>query len=450
MAPTNAVAPGCARHLTGDHGGALTILATVFFMWGFISVLNDILAPHLKAVFELNYAKTMIIQFVFFGAYFVVSLPAAKLLECVGYKRAIGAGLLTTALGALLFVPAATMASYEVFLAALFVLATGITLLQVAANPYVAILGSPQTASSRLNLVQAFNSLGTTVAPAFGGLVILSRTTSGSAAGGLVLNQAQRMQDALAVRAPYLGIAVVLALLAVAIFLWRLPVISTMPPTAAEKQDHLWRHPRLIFGLGAIFFYVGAEIAVGTFLINYISSPGVGGMSHAAASFYVTLFWGGAMTGRFIGSGLMRKVSPALMLGCVALGAAFLLTTSISASGQLALWAIVLVGLMNSIMFPTIFTLSIEGLGALTAEGAALLIMAIVGGAIVPVAQGFVADRFGLRVGFILPALCYLYVLLFALLCHRENRSSGRWKPLNRSAPQRVERRPVSARPRGP
>jgi MFS transporter, FHS family, L-fucose permease len=401
------------------HGAALTVLATVFFMWGFITVLNDILAPHLKAVFALNYAQTMLIQFVFFGTYFLMSLPAARLLEWTGYKNAIAVGLATTGVGAFTFVPAASHASYAIFLTAMFVLATGITTLQVAANPYVALLGPPVTASSRLNLVQAFNSLGTTVAPLFGGVLILSQSASGSAEGNLAaLTLDQRMQDALAVRAPYLGIAAVLFVLAMVIFLWRLPKLSTRRETSIVSKDGVWRHPRLVLGLGAIFFYVGAEIAIGSFLINYISSPGVVPMSHAQAAFYVTLFWGGAMTGRFVGAGVMRRISPATVLGVVSFGAFLLLGTSIISSGWIALWAIVLVGLMNSIMFPTIFTLAIEGLGVLSARGSALLIMAIVGGAIVPVLQGFLADRFGLRIAYMAPAACYLYVLYFAFKCH--------------------------------
>jgi FHS family L-fucose permease-like MFS transporter len=401
-------------------GPALAILSSVFFMWGFISCLNDILAPHLKSVFALNYTQTMLIQLVFFGTYFLISLPAARLLELIGYKNSIAVGLVTTGIGALVFVPAATQASYNIFLTALFILATGITTLQVAANAYVAILGPPATASSRLNLVQAFNSLGTTLAPWFGGLLILSRATSGLTQGNsAVLTMEQRMQDALAVRLPYIGIAIMLFALALLILFWRLPRVSTRPDPTGVSHDHVWRHPRLILGILAIFFYVGAEIAVGSFLINYVSSPSVVPMSHASASFYVSLFWGSAMTGRFLGSAVMRRVSPARVLFGATLGAFGLLAISIGTTGHLALWAVVLVGLMNSIMFPTIFTLSIAGLGKLTARGSALLIMAIVGGAVIPIAQGAIADRFGLRIAFIAPLLCYLYVFYFAIHCVR-------------------------------
>ncbi|TCP96387.1 FHS family L-fucose permease-like MFS transporter [Sphingomonas sp. PP-F2F-A104-K0414] len=404
----------------GEHGGALAILASVFFMWGFITVLNDILVPHLKAVFELSFTQSMMIQFVFFGTYFLMALPAAKMLERTGYKHAIAIGLLTSGVGALIFVPAATTASYRLFLIGLFVLAAGITTLQVAANPYVALLGPSATASSRLNLVQAFNSLGTTMAPAFGGMLILANSTSGMTADGLGrLTAGQRLADALAVRTPYVGIAVTLFVLAGVILTWHLPKLKTRPEPRETGHPSIWTHSRLVYGLGAIFFYVGAEIAVGSFLINYISSPSVGAMSHAAASFYVTLFWGGAMLGRFAGAAVMRRVPAASVLAAVSVGAIALLALTMSTTGEIALWAIVSVGLMNAIMFPTIFTLAIQGLEKLTAQGSALLIMAIVGGALVPVLQGLAADAYGLRLAFCLPLACYAYVLTFAIYCRR-------------------------------
>ena len=413
-------APGGWATPRDTHRAALAVLAAVFFMWGFITALNDILVPHLKAVFELSYARSMLIQFVFFGAYFLMALPAAKLLEQTSYKKTIAFGLATTAAGALIFVPAATAPSYDLFLAGLFVLASGITTLQVAANPYVTLLGPPLTASSRLNLVQAFNSLGTTVAPAFGGALILAHSVSGETMNGAaVFSLNQRVADALAVRTPYIGIAAVLLLLAFIIFVWRLPALPTRREPRELGQDSVWRHSRLMIGLGAIFFYVGAEVSVSSFLINYISSARVGAMSHAAASSYVSVFWGGAMLGRFVGAGVMRRVPAAFVLAAVALGAMALLATTMLTAGQIALWAIVLVGTMNSIMFPTIFSLAIEGLGKLTAQGSALLIMAIVGGALVPLTQGALADHFGLRVAFVLPVGCYSYILYFAVQCRR-------------------------------
>jgi FHS family L-fucose permease-like MFS transporter len=404
----------------GTHRAALAILTSVFFMWGFITALNDILVPHLKAVFALSYAQSSLIQFTFFGAYFLMALPAAFVLQLTGYRQAIALGLVTTGIGALIFVPAATIPSFGVFLAGLFVLATGITILQVAANPYVTLLGPAATASSRLNLVQAFNALGTTVAPALGGALILRHSASGTAVNAAaVFTAAQRVADALAVRAPYIGIAIVLFLLAGIIFLRRLPALATKPAPREAGQDSVWQHSRLVLGLGAIFFYVGAEVSVSSFLISYISSARVGDMSHAAAASYVSLFWGGAMLGRFAGSGVMRRIPAPSVLAAVAIGATLLLATTMLAAGQVALFAIVAVGLMNSIMFPTIFSLAIEGLGKLTAQGSALLIMAIVGGAVVPLLQGVLADHLGLRIAFLLPLACYLYILVFALQCRR-------------------------------
>jgi FHS family L-fucose permease-like MFS transporter len=404
----------------GTHWAALGILSTVFFMWGFITALNDILAPHLKAVFELSYTQAMLVQFTFFGTYFLMAFPAAKILEFLGYKNAIALGLVTTGVGALIFVPAASLPSYGVFLTGLFVLASGITLLQVAANPYVTLLGPPETAPSRLNLVQALNSLGTTVAPVWGGALILARSASGTTLNGAaVFSLNQRLADALQVRLPYVGIAAVLFALALVIFLWRLPRLSTRPEPAQAGADSVWRHHRLLLGLGGIFFYVGAEVSVGSFLINYISSPRVGMMTHAAAAHYVSFYWGGAMLGRFVGSAVMRRIPAQTVLAANAVGAALLLAATMLGEGEVALWSVLAVGLMNSIMFPTIFSLAIEGLGKLTAQGSALLIMAIVGGAVVPLAQGVLADDYGLRFAYMLPLACYLYILFFAAQCRR-------------------------------
>lgn len=401
------------------YGAGLAILATIFFMWGFVTVLNDVLIPHLKSVFELTYTQTLMIQFVFFSTYFVTALPGAKIIEWVGYKYAIAIGLAITGWGAFLFVPAATIPSYPLFLGGLFVLASGITMLQVAANSYVAVIGPHETASSRLNLVQAFNSLGTAVAPTFGGTLILAHTVGGTAANDAVLTEAERMADALAVRAPYVGIALLWLVLAVVIAFWELPEVPAEDVPDDHVSDSVWRHRRLVLGIGAIFLYVGAEIGVGSFLINYISEPTVGNMTHANASFYVTLFWSGAMAGRFAGSAIMRFVSPALMLALQSVAAMLLILTSIATTGQIAVWAIIVVGLMNSIMFPTIFTLAIEGLGNLTQRGSGLLIMAIVGGALVPLLQAVVADDYGIRLAFLIPAVCYLYILEFARACRR-------------------------------
>jgi MFS transporter, FHS family, L-fucose permease len=409
---------GTVTSATERYGAALAVLATVFFMWGFATVLNDILVPHLKAVFSLNYGQSLLIQFVFYLGYLLMSLPAAKLLERIGYKRSIVFGLLGMAVSALLFVPAAAFASFGVFLIALFFLASAITLLQVAANPYVAVIGPTNTASSRLNLVQAFNSAGTTVAPIFGGILILGRSTGGTAAGGdVALTSAQRAADAQAVELPYVLIAGVLVALAVLVWWVRMPDLAAENRRAAReerKRQSLWHHPNLVFGVPAIFIYLIAEIGIGSTLVNFISLPQIGAMSHAEAANYLTLFWGGAMAGRFIGAFAMRKVSGERVLAIVSIGALVLCLTAVATKGALAMWCLIAVGLCHSVMFPTIFTLGIRGLGPLTEEGSGLLIMAIAGGALSAL-QGVIADHIGLQLSYLLPAACYVYVLFYAI-----------------------------------
>jgi FHS family L-fucose permease-like MFS transporter len=322
------------------------------------------------------------------------------------------------AVSALLFVPAAAFASFGVFLIALFFLASAITLLQVAANPYVAVIGPTTTASSRLNLVQAFNSAGTTVAPIFGGILILGRSTGGTAAGGdVALSSAQRVADAQAVELPYVLIAGVLVALAVLVWGVRMPDLAAENRRAAReerKRQSLWHHPNLVFGVPAIFIYLIAEIGIGSTLVNFISLPQIGAMSHADAANYLTLFWGGAMAGRFLGAFAMRKVSGERVLAVVSVGALVLCLTSVATKGPLAMWCLIAVGLCHSVMFPTIFTLGIRGLGPLTEEGSGLLIMAIAGGALSAL-QGVIADHVGLQLSYLLPAACYVYVLFYAI-----------------------------------
>ncbi len=399
---------------------AFGVVTAVFFMWGFITVLNDVLVPHLKSVFALDYTRIMLIQFSFFGAYFLMSLPSGKVVSLFGFKNSIIVGLCVTGLGALLFYPAAVLQSYGVFLTALFVLASGITLLQVAANPYVSLLGPPAGASSRLNLSQAFNSLGTTLAPKFGGLFILSvavlvpaELAQLSAADQL----AYRLQQARTVELPYIGIAVTLFVLAIVVHLFHLPTVRDMesPVTTAHPYKEVLRHRHLFYGVIAIFLYVGAEVSIGSFMINYISLPGIGDMPETRAAGFVSLYWGGAMLGRFVGSALLRRIDARRLLGAFAAVAALLVLTTMLSSGMLAVASVVSIGLFNSIMFPNIFTLGIEGLGPLTGRASSLLIMAIVGGAIIPVAQGALADAFGVHHAFILPLLCYIYIVFYAL-----------------------------------
>lgn len=400
------------------YGPALTLLASLFFMWGFITVINGTLLPHLRSVFELSYLQTTIIESVWFIAYFFASFPAAKLIERIGYQRAMVVGLSMMALGALMMIPAARIPSFGVTLFALFVIASGITLLQVAANPYVAVVGKPETASSRLNLVQSMNSLGATLAPLFGGYLILGRSTSGTAgANAAALTQAERLADAQAVQLPYLIVAVVLVALAVVIARFPLPAMGAATQRAAKaerKQHSLWKHRNLVLGVPAIFIYLIAEIGVGNLFINFVSQPTIGNLTHQQASNYLFLLWGGMFVGRFIGSFAMQKIKPESILALVSILAFVVMLIATFTSGHVAMWALISVGLFHSIMFPTIFTLGIKGLGPLTEEGSGLLVMAIAGGALVAV-QGYLADSYGLQTSFLLTAACELYVLFYAL-----------------------------------
>jgi MFS transporter, FHS family, L-fucose permease len=482
-----------------SYGAPLATVTTLFFMWGFLTCLNDILVPHLKSIFDLNYAKVMLIQLAFFGAYFIFSIPSARVIDWIGYQRSMVAGLLTMGLGAFLFVPAASVPSFPLFLCALIVLAAGITCLQVAANPYVTVLGKPETASSRLNLTQAFNSLGTFLAPFFGSLLILSaapKSIDEIRALAPDALQLYRLHEAATVKTPYVGLGIALVLLAIAIGSFRLPKIESAQRKVGEKvNDSIWKHPNLVFGAIAIFVYVGAEVSIGSFLVNYFSQPEIGGLAEKLGASFVAFYWGGAMLGRFIGSnflggakaaymGLVSAASVALvllsypiashmppgyepgvpdltwlawlvvagrplfvlvaiatatiavfvmlrggksaantgvLLGICAISTTVLVSTSMLTNGHVAMWSIILVGFFNSIMFPSIFTLGVAELGPLTGDGSGILIMAIVGGAIIPVTQGWIADHIGIHHAFFLPVVCYLYILFFALSGSKPN-----------------------------
>jgi len=438
---------------------ALILLSSLFFMWGFITCLNDILIPHLKALFEMDYAQTMLIQFTFFGAYFLMSLPSGWLVGRIGYKQGIVVGLAVTGFGAFLFYPASIIATYNMFLLALFILASGITLLQVSANPYVAELGSPETASGRLNLTQALNSFGTTVAPIFGSFLILTGENSTAA------------ERAESVQLPYIGIAVVLILIAVVFLLVKLPKIKY---TKTDISGSAWHNPHLVFGAIAIFVYVGAEVSIGSFLINFLGEENIAGFTEKEAAKYITLYWGGAMIGRFFGSVslsdmmnrnrwmlnilvaafsfflawyLTEEMSLALifMIFVIINIAAFqigknkaartlavfagvntlLVTVTVLTSGQFAMWTILAVGLFNSIMFPTIFTLGIAGLGKHTSQGSGILVMAIVGGALIPLLMGFLADSFGIHHSFIITVICYAYIFFYGIKGYKTNSNNN-------------------------
>jgi FHS family L-fucose permease-like MFS transporter len=402
------------------------MVTTVFFMWGFLTCLNDVLIPHLKATFDLTYAEAMLIQFSFFFAYFVFALPSGKVIERIGYKKTMVGGLFAMGLGALLFIPAASQPSFPLFLTALIILAAGITALQVSANPYVAVLGPQKTASSRLNLTQAFNSLGTTVAPWFGSVLILSGTPVAlDVMRRMPADElhAYRLQQASSVKLPYLGLAITLVFLGLLIAKFKLPVISAVEPHGRVRES-VWKYRRLVLGAVGIFVYVGAEVAIGSLLVNYMSQPNIGNVSMQVAARFVSFYWGGAMIGRFIGSAVLQKVRTGRVLGFSALMAFLLVMVSMLSFGSIAMWSILLIGLFNSTMFPSIFTLSIEGLGPLTGKGSAVLVCAIVGGAIIPELQGLLADHIGIHHAFVLPALCYLYIAFFAFRSNKPRSES--------------------------
>src|SRR6266478_5336769 len=414
-----------AATATQNYTRPLAIVTTLFFMWGFLTCLNDILVPHLKAIFDLNFAQVMLVQFAFFSAYFLFSVPWSKIVNRIGYQRTMVAGLLTMAVGALLFVPAASVVSYPLFLTALLVLAAGITGLQVSANPYVDLLGKPETASSRLDLTQAFNSLGTTIAPKIGGLLILS-------AAPLAVEQirqlapqalhAYRVQEAASVKIPYTVISVALVLLAIMIGTFKLPKIETATDGTGEKSnDSIWKHRNLLLGAVGIFSYVGAEVSIGSFLVNYFGLPEIAGLSAKTAAGFVSFYWAGSMVGRFLGAPLLQRIKAGYLLALCALCAVALISLSMILGGHTAMWTILAVGLFNSIMFPTIFSLGVAELGPLTGDGSGVMNMAIVGGAILPVIQGFIADYAGLHHAFVLPVICYLYILYYALVGSKPN-----------------------------
>ena len=406
---------------------ALSLLASLFFMWGFITVINNTLLPHLRSVFELNYTQTTLIESTWFIGYLVASIPAAKLIERIGYQRALVVGLIVMTAGSLGMILAASLPSYGVTLVSLFTVSCGIALLQVAANPYVAVIGPANSAEARLTLVQAFNTTGDVLAIVFGRYLILGRTTAGTSAEGAALTHAQRMADAQATELPYLIVAVVLAILAVVIARAHLPVLGGATQRANAEQRRgmsLWRHRNLVLGCFGIFLYVLAEIGVGNLFINFASQRGIANITHEQAAFYLTFVWGGMMVGRFVGAWIMRFIPAERVLAVFALGALVAALAATFLHGPAAMYALIAVGLFHSIMFPTIFALAIRGLGPLTEEASGWLIMSIAGGALVFI-QGNIADRYGLQWAFLVTAVCELYVLFYALWGSRPVTSAG-------------------------
>jgi FHS family L-fucose permease-like MFS transporter len=409
--PTRSAPSATASATSPRYTTALSAVTVLFFLWGFITCLNDILIPYLKAIFWLSFAQANLINLCFFGAYFLMSIPAGKLVSRVGYKRGMLLGFVVAAVGAFLFYPAAAQRAYGLFLGALFVLASGITLLQVAANPYVAILGPPASASARLTLTQAFNSLGTTLAPLLGSALILSHLPKldGAAAASI---------DVSAVQLPYLVIGGALLLISLLLSRINLPVIEHVTDDDDATGAHhrsAWQYRHLLLGVVGIFAYVGAEVAIGSHIVSYLALPAVMGLDTTTAGNQVAFYWGAAMVGRFAGAYLLNKMSPAKLLAINAVGAIVLVLISITTTGAVAMWSLLAVGLMNSLMYPTIFTLAVAGLGRHTEEGSGLLCTAIVGGALVPLLFGTIADHGGLRLALLLPVLCYAYIMWYGL-----------------------------------
>ena len=439
--------PAAKNSDSNSYGSALAIVTTLFFMWGSLTSLNDVLIPYVQHVFKIKLAASMLIQTAFFSAYFVFSIPASKIIDWIGYKKAIVVGLMTMVVACLAFYPAARIPSFPFFLAALIILATGITILQVAANPYVAVLGKPQTASSRLNLTQAFNSLGTTIFPWVGAHLILRTTATAMS------QSASTAADAVVKLYVYF-FATALTLLAIGIGLSKLPKMEAAEHHIGEQiNDSVWKHPNLVFGAIGIFVYVGGEVAIGSSIANYLALDNIGGFLSQSdfpdaatryraalgeAAKYISLYWGGAMIGRFIGAALLQKIKPGKLLAFSSIMAALLVTISVLATGHVAMWTILSIGLFNSIMFPCIFTMGIAELGPLTGDASGILNMAIVGGAVIPWIVGKAADLInhsyypamaqgetswgqGIHYALIAAAVCYLYILFFALSGSRTN-----------------------------
>ena len=393
-----------------NHNPALVVLTTLFFMMGFITCMNDILIPHLKDIFTLTNVQAMLVQFCFFTAYAIMSIPMGHLVGKIGYKNGVIGGFLLTAVGCLLFYPAADSQSYPTFLGALFILASGDTVLQVAGNPYVTLLAKPGKESATLTLVQAFNSLGTTIAPIIGAHFILADAAQ----------KASKAEQIASVQIPYLGLAGLLILLAVFVKMIRLPDARKI---AVEESEHnhdgktsVWQYKHLILGVVGIFCYVGAEVSIGSFMVNILGF--LKGLSHAEGAKLLSYYWGGAMVGRFLGSAVMARVAPNRYLAFNASVATALLVIAImvgKGNADIAMWALIAIGFFNSIMFPTIFSLATKNLGKFTNSASGILCTAIVGGALIPVLQGKIADDFGMMISYVAPAVCYLYIVFFAL-----------------------------------
>ena len=427
-----------SNHTGQDYGTARYSLMVLFFMMGFITCFNDILIPYMKVIFKLNYTQVNLINLCFFSAYFFMSIPGGKLVQKYGYKAIMITGFVVAALGCILFYPAAELKVYSLFLGALFILATGITLLQVAGNPYVAVLGSPETASARLTLTQALNSLGTTIAPLIGTYLILSNLPQmPEELQGLrsyadlpthlndLLNKLLEGTKLIYLQNTYLSIAGVLLVIGGVLYIMKLPAIGhgdgEISTEGIEEKKSIWEYRNLILGMVGIFTYVGAEVAIGSHIINYLEMKEVMSLSAHDAGHYVSYYWGGAMVGRFLGTIILSKFNPGKVLGTYCIMAITLILVSIMSHGFVSMVTLLLIGFFNSLMFPTIFTLAIKGLGKYTDQASGLLCTAIVGGAIVPLFFGAIADatQGNLKIALCIPLLCYLYIAYFGFAGHK-------------------------------
>lgn len=389
----------------------------LFFIFGGITSLNDVIIPKLKELFTLNFFEASLVQFCFFIAYAVVGIPGAQLIKKIGYMRGAVAGLVTMLAGCLLFIPASQSATFGVFLLAYFVLATGVVLVQIVANPLISLLGPPSTTHSRLTFAQAFNSLGTTIFPYFGSILILGSlaTVTADQLSGVELT-AYRQAESQAIVNGYLGLALALAVIAGVVWLFRNRLKGEQHEASSLVDGlKLLARPRFGYGAACIFLYVGAEVAIGSFIVSYLMQESVLGLAEQDAGKLISLYWGGALVGRFIGSGLLRLVSPGLLLATAAAGAIALIGLSANSTGELAGYSLLAVGLMNSIMFPTIFSLACEKLGSKAADGSGIINVAIAGGAIIPALYGALADSIGLAAALALPAVCYAIIAGFGV-----------------------------------
>ena len=414
-----AAARGEGQHI--DAPELRLFVMALFFIFGGITSLNDVIIPKLKELFTLNYTQAMLVQFCFFTAYLLIGLPGGWLVKKVGYMRGAVAGLLTMMTGCLLFIPASLSATYGLFLAALFVLASGVVVVQVVTNPLISLLGAARTAHSRLTFAQAFNSLGTVVFPIIGTALILGGLAKVSAdqLTGPALD-AYRVAETQTVVRTYIGLAIALALVAGVVWFNRNRLKGEKhTDTPIFQSFALLRERRFGFGAACIFLYVGAEVAIGSLIVNYLQQGQVMGLSQQGAGGYIAFYWGGALVGRFIGSAVLRLVSPGKILAVVAVGAIALIAVSTQTTGTAAGYSLLGVGLMNAIMFPTIFSLACEGLGPRAADGSGIINVAIFGGAVIPLLTGMIADATSLTASLALPALCYALIAGFGIYARR-------------------------------